>query len=247
MDRAAVPRHPQVLVGDRQAKDPVITQAVVLRQHDLDRVPTQLELPTEPEHHVAHTPRLRHRRTLARDHHHEHAPLLSAAARAGRTAASEPTASTPTSTSRFIPRPAMVISAREHGDARACPSERSTPAHRYVAESLVAEGARRVPTAADRVRIDRPRHRPTRTIGRRRARAWPGHSRAATNAWRSAVARAPYAPLIGRLAARAPAGRARTIQPTPGQPRKTIQAVVRVLDEPGVRVHRDRSPAHRPW
>ncbi len=109
----------------------------------------------------------------------------------------------------------MVISAREQGDARACASERSTPAHRCVAESLVAEGARRVPSAADRVRIDRPRPCPTRTIGRRRARAWPGRSRAATNAWRSAVARAPYAPRIGRLAARASASRARQSDPRP--------------------------------
>ena len=75
---AAVPRYPEVLVGHRQPDDPVIAKAVVLRQHDLDRVAAQLKLATKPEHHIAQAARLRNRGALARDHHHEHTPLLRA-------------------------------------------------------------------------------------------------------------------------------------------------------------------------
>jgi len=49
-----------------------MAQAVVLRQHDLDRVAAPLGLATEPEHDLAQPTRLSDRRALARDHHHEH-------------------------------------------------------------------------------------------------------------------------------------------------------------------------------
>ena len=52
MNRAAKPRHPQIVVGDRQPVDPVIAQTVVLGQHDLHRIAPQFKLPTEPEHNI---------------------------------------------------------------------------------------------------------------------------------------------------------------------------------------------------
>ena len=78
MNRAGEPRHPQIVVGDRQPVDPVIAQAVVLGQHDLDRVAPQLKLPAEPEHDITEPTGVRDRRALGSDHHDEHEPTTSA-------------------------------------------------------------------------------------------------------------------------------------------------------------------------
>ena len=67
-----VPGHPQVGIGDREPEDLVITHAIVFRHDDLDRVAAQLQLPAQPEDHLSQPARLRHRRALGRNHHHEH-------------------------------------------------------------------------------------------------------------------------------------------------------------------------------
>jgi hypothetical protein len=77
VDSAAIPRHPQVLVGDGKPVDPVVSQRVVLREHDLHGVPAKLELATEPEHDISEASCVRNGSTLAGHHHDKHRPSLS--------------------------------------------------------------------------------------------------------------------------------------------------------------------------
>ena len=77
VNRAAIPRHPQVLVRDGEPVNPVVSQRVVLRQDDLHRVPAQLKLTTEPEYDIAEASCVRDGRTLACHHHDKHIPNLS--------------------------------------------------------------------------------------------------------------------------------------------------------------------------
>ena len=72
VNRGAEPRNPEIVVCHRQAVDPVIPHAIVLRQDDLDGVAAQLQLTTKPEHHLSQPAGLRDRRALRRDHHYEH-------------------------------------------------------------------------------------------------------------------------------------------------------------------------------
>src|SRR5918911_1614755 len=68
----AVPGNPQVLIRHTHVMDLVVAHAAVLRKDDLDRVATDLQLPTESEDHLAEAPGLRHRRTFRGDHHRVH-------------------------------------------------------------------------------------------------------------------------------------------------------------------------------
>ena len=75
VNRAAIPRHPQVVVRDGEPVDPVVSQTVVLRQHDLHRVPAKLELTTESPNTTSPRPRcVSNGRTLACHHHDKHSP-----------------------------------------------------------------------------------------------------------------------------------------------------------------------------
>src|SRR5450631_2198495 len=73
MHEPTVPRHPEILVGDREPKDLVVAHAVVLREDDLHPVAAQLELAAEAEDDLAQSARLRHRGALGRNHYNEHA------------------------------------------------------------------------------------------------------------------------------------------------------------------------------
>ena len=68
MHGAAKPRHPEILVGQRQPEDLVVAQAVVLRQENFDAVAADLQLAREAEDHVAQPADLRDRRAFRRDH-----------------------------------------------------------------------------------------------------------------------------------------------------------------------------------
>lgn len=53
MDRAAIPRHPQILIRDLQPENLVVAQAIVFREDDLDGVTANLEFATQAEDDVA--------------------------------------------------------------------------------------------------------------------------------------------------------------------------------------------------
>ncbi len=53
MDRAAIPRHPQILIRDLQPKNLVVTQAIVFREDDLDGIATNFQFATQAEDDVA--------------------------------------------------------------------------------------------------------------------------------------------------------------------------------------------------
>ena len=189
----AVPGHPQVLIGDREPEDLVVVHAVVFRQDDLDGVAAQLQLPAQPEDDLPQPARLRRRRTLRRNHHHEHGcltvPLTCRAVRLagqgrclaramhapgrGHPAATWPGASTrvrrPCAADR-VPPPARSATGSGPRHRRTC----GDPRRLAAARNRPAPGARwraRRPAAAPvrRTRPPRTRHGTARRWWRRRA------------------------------------------------------------------------------
>src|SRR5262249_57136359 len=70
----AVPWHPQVVISRLQPPDAVIPHAGILRQHHLDCMPPDLQLPAEPVHRIPQATRLGRWSALSRDHHYVHGP-----------------------------------------------------------------------------------------------------------------------------------------------------------------------------
>jgi hypothetical protein len=67
MDRAAIPRHPQILIRDLQPVNLVVAQAIVFREDDLDGVAANFQLAGEAEDDVAQPADFGDRRALGCD------------------------------------------------------------------------------------------------------------------------------------------------------------------------------------
>src|SRR5258708_25136627 len=80
MHCAVIPRHPQILIGDLEAVNLIVPQAIVLRQNDFDGIATRLQLAAQTIHDISETADFGDRRALRRYHDYVHFPALNLSA-----------------------------------------------------------------------------------------------------------------------------------------------------------------------
>jgi hypothetical protein len=75
-DSSAIPRYPQVAIGDLQTPNMVVAHTVILGKDDMHIVATYLQLPGEPENDISQSPNLGNGSALGRNHYDVHIRYL---------------------------------------------------------------------------------------------------------------------------------------------------------------------------
>src|SRR5262249_44855655 len=88
---ARIPRHPEVLIRDREAIDLVVPHATILWKDHFHVISANLKLAAKPEDDLTKTAGLRHRGTLRGNHHDVHGPPPRSPPRPGGTPSRAPT------------------------------------------------------------------------------------------------------------------------------------------------------------